>query len=388
MSEWRVLIAKTADGTIQADVEPSAYPGFSRVLNDVGSFSIATRVDAPENASIDFHSYVSAQYSWVVAYNGYIVQAGPVWSYAFDDATRTLTVNGAGIGSVFTRRITRNPSGVSLTGTNAIVDPSQNSTYTNLSLRAIISNLVNDNMAQQFGALPITVSNLTESGTNTVTYNGYDLKNVTDNMTALSNQTNGPEWDFAPQFVTSNQAQIQWVLNVGNPTLGNQVSSGVWDYGGSLTTIDLDVNASASPVSRVWTKGSGSGISMLSGYAQNLTQASNGYPLLDYVDSNHSSSTVQSDLNGWASADLSAYAAPFETWTCAVRIDGALTDFFGNGAKVAPGLGDFALGDAPTFFVDGHPWIKTGAYRRRIMGFSSNDPWTVALQLYQTLSFN
>lgn len=381
--EWRVMICKTLDGTIVSDLAISAPPGYTRKLNDMGSFSVSCRVDAPENASVDLHSYVSPMYSWVVCYQNYIVQSGPVWSYSFDDNSRVLTVSGSGIGGIFSRRVTRNAA-----GTTAIVDPSQDLGYTNLSLRAIMGGLIRDNMAQTYAGLPIVLGNLAETGTNSRTYYGYDLKNVADNLQDLANVDQGPEFDFAPQFVNSNQQAIQWVLNCGNPTLGDQASNGAWDYGGSLMTIDVDVNASVSPVSRVWVKGTGSERSLLTGFYQDLTQAAAGYPLLDYMDASHTSATVQSTLDGWAKSDQTAYSAPFEQWTASIRVDGGLSNSYGNRPQVAPGLGDFALGDAPLFFVDGHPWIKSGQYRRRIQGFSSNGPWQVNLDLFQTLSFS
>lgn len=381
--EWRCMIANTSDGTIVSDVALSSYPGFTRKLNDMGSFNVSCRVDAPENASVDFHTYASPKYCWIVAYDSYIAQAGPVWSYHFDDHTRVLSVQGSGIGGMFSRRVTRNSA-----GTTAIVDASQDLSYSNLSLRAIMGKLVSDNMAQTYGALPITTSNLTETGTNTRTYYGYDLKSLADNMRDLANVDQGPEFEFSPAF-TSAQNAVTWSLNVGSPTLGDQASNGVWDYGGSLSTIDVDVNASVSPVSRVWVKGTGSERALLTGYYQDTTQAASGYPLLDYVDGSHTNASVQTTLDGWAKADQVAYSAPFETWKCGVRVDGLLSnDLSGAGVKVSPGLGDFQVGDAPLFYVDGHPWIPTGQYRRRIMGFSSNGPWMINLDLFQTLSFN
>jgi hypothetical protein len=373
---WRALIAETVTGTVVSDVVMSAQPQFSRALCDKGSWSVDLHIDAKANRGVDFHSYTQpARYSWVIAYNDSPVQAGPVWTYAFKETTRTLTVAGSGMGGLFGRRVLRNPGGAPV----SIADPSNDLTYTNLSLRGILRQLISDNLTQTGYAVPIDLP-ATETGTNTRTYNGYDLAKLWDRLTELAQVINGPEFDFVP-VLTNNGGNLRTQLVVGSPTLGDAASYAVWDYGAALSTIDIDVNGSTAPVTRVWTKGAGQNNATVIGYTENTSLINVGYPGLDYVDSTHTSDTNINDLNAYAAAAAHDFATATETWTCTVRIDGLSS----QGVPVSPGLDSWGLGDAPQFGISQHPWIADGLYRRRILGFSqSSDPYTLALKIGST----
>ncbi len=155
----------------------------------------------------------------------------------------------------------------------------------------------------------------------------------------------------------------------------------MWDYGAALTQIDLDVNGSAAPTTRAFVKGSGTERELLVGYATDTTPIGLGFPAVDHVNSDHTSATVAATLNGYARADLKAFAAPTETWKCSVQIDGLSS----RGVTVSPGLGTWALGDAPVFGISGHPWIPDGQYRRRILGYDNDKETSVSLQLQSTM---
>lgn len=382
-SEWRVFIANTLDGQIVADVEPIELPSFERKINDKGSLSVPVYVDNEAHA-VDLRTYTQpGKYTWVLAYGTYIAQAGPVWSYTFSHSDRKLTVACGGLFSIFARRVLRNPNGSANDPVKAIVNESEDLVYNNLSLRGIMRQIVADTLAQNYSGLPLVLPEA-EPGTATRTYYGYELAMVDARMTELSEVQDGPEFDFAPEF-TETGDHIQWRLNIGGPTLGDQGSDAVWDLGGAMETIDIDSNGSASPCTRVWVKGAGSDRALLTGFAEDLTLVQQGYPSVDYVDTSHSSATEQDTLEAWADADLAQFANPVETWTSSIRIDGssrwATTGSNGSPVEIAPTLGSWALGDAPTIFVDNHPWLPNGGYRRRILGFSNDTESTVKLEL-------
>lgn len=373
MADWRVFIAETLTGQIMADVTPSAEPTFTRKINDKGALGVRVYVGTDPNARVDFHTYTRpGKYSWALAYGSYIVQAGPVWTYKYTEQSRELEVTCGGLYSLFSRRVTRNP-----TGHTAIVDPSEDLTYNNLSLRGIMRQLVADNLAQVYYGIPSLILPATETGTATRTYYGYELKSIADNMNDLSGVINGPEFDFAPQF-SADGSKIEWRLDIGDPLLGDQESAAVWDYGteqAPVDTIDVDVDGSAAPCSRVWVKGTGNERALLTGFAEDLTWQQEGYPATDYVDGDHTSASVQQTLEDYADADLAEFSTPTEKWSCTVRITG------GAAVEYAPALGNWSLGDAPTFFVANHPWLPGGPYRRRVLGFSNAGPATVDLEL-------
>jgi hypothetical protein len=360
MGQWRVLVAETITGTIVADIGPRDLPSFSRHLTDKGSWTVNVLPEDKANASLDLHAYTaSGRYCWVVAYDEFIVQAGPVRTFQWDDSTRNLSVAGCGIQGLFDVRIVRNPTGTIA----AMADASNDLVITGVSLRGVARRIVGANIEQPGYYLPLDLP-ASESGTNTRTYQGYDLATAWTRLDELSKVENGPELDFRPYFAGANR--IRWEMLIGNPLLGDQNSNAVWDYGGALGQINVDVNGSVAPTTRAFAKGSGSERDSLIGYAENAAPIALGFPPTDFVNNDHSAVTVLDTLTGYAKADLTAFAGPTETWTCAVRIDGTTT----TGAAVSPALGFWALGDQPVFAMSGHPWITDGSYRRRILGYT------------------
>jgi hypothetical protein len=373
MGQWRVAIAETLTGNVVADVTPRDMPSFSRKVTDKGTWTVNVMPEDRNNQFVDLHTLTldMPKYCWVIAHDELIVQAGPVVTPSYDENTRTLSVTGGGIQSLFDRRVLRNAAGT----VSTIASADNTLTLNNLSLRGVAASIVNANMAQAGYSLPIDVP-FPESGGNTRTYQGWDLAMVWDRLDELSKVENGPELDFRPYFV-SGANQVRWEMVIGSPLLGDQNSNAVWDYGGALTQIDLDVNGSAGPVTRAFVKGSGSESATLVGYAESADMLSAGYPGLDYVDSDHFSVTEKDTLVGYANADIQAFAGPTQTWKCTVYIDGTNA----RGIPVAPALGTWDIGDRPMFGVYGHPFLADGMYRHRIMGYSDATESTVALTL-------
>lgn len=376
MGEWRVMVAETVTGKLLADVTPRDLPSFSRAVTDKGTWTINVLPEERNNTHLDLHSFTDAgRFSWIITYDDYVVQAGPVWTYTYDENTRNLSISGSGLQGIFDRRVLRNPN-----GHTAIVHESEDLVLTNLSLRGIAQAIVQANLAQPGYGLPIDLPATPEAGTNTRTYEGYDLAQVWQRLKELSEVINGPEIDFAP-YIVEGANLIRWSMAAGSPTLGDQTTAAVWDYGGALSQIDVDVNGSASPCTRVWVKGSGTERALLTGYAEDRSLIELGYPPTDYVDTEHSSVTVQQTLEDYADAALKEFSAPMEKWSCSVRVDGITA----RDKAVSPALGTWSLGDAPTFGISGHPWIADGQYRRRILGFNGRDESTVDLVLAETL---
>lgn len=366
MSDWRVFVAETLTGQIMADVVPTEPPAFERALNGAGSWSVNVLIGDRANSSVDFHTYTRfGRYSWVIAHDTHIVQAGPITTYSFADESGVLSASGANLLALFDRRVLRNPNGHSY-----IAHPSEDVHYTGLSLRGIAAAMLRDNMTQPGYALPLDVPDL-EAGQAERRYYGYELATVGERLKQISEVRGGPEYDCEPHFV-SDANRVAWRLQLGRPRLGDADTVATWDYGSALGRVDVDVDGSQSPTARVWSKGDGSERELRTGFASDdRDHATQGYPPLDYVDSEHASVTDQATLEDYADKYLTQFAYASETWSCSVRIDGA--------AGRAPQLGMWSLGDAPTFFVDGHPWLPDGGYRRRITGYSDDGPNHVAL---------
>lgn len=348
-------------------------PAFERKLNSKGSLTVPVFVDSQHNKVVDLREFTqSAKYSWALAYGTNIAQAGPVWSHTFDDASRKLTVTCGGIFSLFSRRVVRTPDHTvpDWPPTTAANDVS----YEDFTFKQIMMWLVFNNTFGRLGvsgnvqgsSVPIDFPGLSSAkgGGSYRTYYAYDLATVEQRVLELSQLLTGPEFDFRPFFAQS-ENQVRWAFDVGNPRLGLTYGTTVWDYGSMMETIDVDSNGATAPISRVWVKGAGQERDLRTGYHFDLSPTNSGFPLLDYVDTQHTSAEVESTLHSWAWSTLQSFQKPLETWSCSVRID--RDDELGFAPLLAS-----PLGNEVTISVDAHPWVPNGMYQRRIIGFSND----------------
>ncbi|MFI0465332.1 hypothetical protein ACH347_14745 [Saccharopolyspora sp. 5N102] len=361
LTAWRVLVAETVTGHVVADVRASAAPRFERRLNEQGTWSVDVYFGYGGSSAEDLHEWVeTGRYSWAVVCGDQVMQAGPVRTWQVSDEQRQLTVSGAGIAAEFDRRIVRNPR-----GHTAITDPSEDLVLRDLSVRGLMSELVRANLAQRGYALPIVLPGA-EPGPESITHYGYDLAFTWDRLHDLTQRDGGPEFEFRPRLVDGGR-RLEWSMEIGRPRLGDQAAAVTWDYGTAIGPLDLDVDGSRSPVSRVWVKGAGGGRELLTGVA---TAERPGTPPVDAVDTSHVAERRQDLLESYARAVLAGGQSPATRWETTLRL-----------GQPGTGLGEWSLGDAPLIAVPGHPWLGDGLYRRRITGISDADETAIALDL-------
>lgn len=376
---WRVLIAETLTGRVRAEVASKDLPAFTRQLDDKGSWTVNVLPDDPGNAGLDLHTYSEpGRYSWVIFYGVTPLQGGPVWTYSYDESTRTLAVSGTGMEGILDRRVLRNPA-----GNPAVITGADNDlTFTNRSLHDIAALIMYQIYTPESYPVTVTVNTgAVTTGTASRTYFGYDLSTAWQRLTELSNVDGGPEFTIHIQPGTF---PLRWVADIGNPYLFSNTPTWdptqlVWDYGAAIGYIHVDVNGSSADCSRVWVKGSGSERTLLTGYADDATVRSNGMPLIEYIDNNFTSSTDLTALGAWATADLKRLKVPTETWQCAADIDGRDP----TGRQLSPSVASIVsyVGYPVTVGVQSHPWIPDGQYTRRLLGYSNNNDHTVNLVL-------
>ena len=147
-----------------------------------------------------------------------IVQAGPVWTRRFNDATRSLQIGAASLASYFDHRkvipvlpVTANPSEASVT-------------YTGAELGLIAKRLVELAQSHTGGTLPIVLPPDADLGgpgdAHTRTYPGYELGWVGDRLQQLSEVDGGPEIQFEPRRRPDDPRFIEWVMRVGRDVDG------------------------------------------------------------------------------------------------------------------------------------------------------------------------
>jgi hypothetical protein len=137
----------------------------------------------------------------------------------------------------------------------------------------------------------------------------------------------------------------------------------------SRLSTDVDGHKLASGV---FVRGDGLDRALKYSYATDNTLLKAGWPLLEDVNSDHTSTSVQSTLDSYAAAAVALQSRPIETWSATV-----LTD-------AEPQLGTYSPGDDALFAVRNHRWIPDGDYRQRILGMSHSGLSKVQLLLQAT----
>ncbi len=380
---WRCLIAEATTGLVVDDLRPLGEPGWDTEINNKGSWSVDLVLGEAPNFTSSVLSYVtSGRYVWVIVHDNTPLQGGLPTGAQFEQATRTFSVSGSGIGSVFENRVVRTPNATPAT----IVNSANNYTLTGITQRRVIRELFSRSVADTAsgGGLPFDLTDAAaETGSVTRTYSGWELTSVWGRAQDESDMDDGPEFIIRPYFFySSNQLYVGWKLAIGTPLLGDQNLNAVWELGSAFGQIDVDYNMAIPIPHRAWAKGSGDSASAIVGHAENTAALQAAHiPYADYVDTSHSDVGVKATLDIYAAAELARNSVALESWTASVRVDGKNT----AGVQISPALGSWVEGDAPLLRVTGHPVIPDNSYRRRITGMSNGrEPGTVNLKIKPT----
>src|SRR5215217_4454042 len=262
---FRVRIAETVTGIIQQEVSLASNPTFNVELCQKGSWGVDLVLDEVINKKSDLASYATSdKYSWIIQWDDYVIQAGPPTSCSFDSSTRKLSVQGTGIGGLLDQRVLRASGGTASDLSNS----NNNLSYTAQTMRAIAASMLVNATTGSGYTLNVTYPTTPEAGTHTRNYYGYSSTSVWQRLTELSQVDQGLEFVFTPFLDGSSPRKLYWNLVTGNPKItGN--SNNMWDFGGALGDISIDINSSIGPVHRAYTRGSGVDSATLYGYAEN-----------------------------------------------------------------------------------------------------------------------
>jgi hypothetical protein len=198
-------------------------------------------------------------------------------------------------------------------------------------------------------------------GADVRSYFGYDLVSTGQRLQELTQDENGPDIFFQP-YQTSGQGSriIRHSMLIGQPEITQTGAPLLFDYNSNLVRLSIigDVKNLATTA---WVKGSGSQDGQLYGYATATPLIISGYPAVDLVDSNHTSSSSQAALNSWATASINLYGnAQVEQWKATVKTD------------MDPLWGEYVPGQYANYEVQDHPWVPNGRFLFRLIGVSSS----------------
>lgn len=364
-------VFSTVTGHVQAELPLHDDPTWLQQINQFGQWQAVTPIVNKEIAGglkvVDLKQICDeGRFSVAICYgygspNDPIVQAGPMWSYATNEGgtddtgttedVPTVTLGGSGLGGILKARL-QVPG--TWTPSLGFGDTQSIATYTG-SYHDIAAQMVTDAVTR--GPLPIDIPGLT-GGTESETYNGYDMYSVAQDLTDLTQLQGGPDVVFQPYFSAPDTVRTSALI--GNPNLTQPGTPIVFDYGSSLQSVTEASDGSALCTTQ-YEKGNGIDSAIMWAFAQDATllAANPPWPLLESIDTAQSNVNDQDTLNSWAASNLALYGRSVRTWTAIAR------------TNVNPVLGSYLPGYSLIYNMIGHSWIPDGRYAQRLIGLQN-----------------
>ena len=354
----RYLIGNLRTGRRLVDLNVVRGP-WNTDLNSAGRVSATVTLNDPDMAGLLLRNAATVGQAFLaVVENDTVMEAGPIWTHEYDRDAGTLEISAAGIWSYFDHRV--------LVPVLA-ADQSPLGADTNLSgldLGTIAKRLVQQARSHTGGNVPIVFEG-DRGGGNERNYLGADLKLVGDALSDLTAVDGGPDIMFAPRF-TADRLGIEWVLRTGTadrPRLAAVSAPHAWDLSvPEPAARKLRVNVTADRlVGRAWATGGRSADVALYSRFENQLLVDRGYPLLEAVDSTHSTVIRQGTLDGYTREAARTGSRPVEFWSFEVD------------AQTSPQVGEYQVGDYCTLQIGKDPYLPKGKHRRRIVALSGDE---------------
>lgn len=303
--------------------------------------------------------------------------AGPIWRKTWLDDEGTLSLRAAGMWSWADHRSILPATALTAeTSSFLVADPADaTKTMPNPALRTALSNLSYGSIVKRWlaqamswpgGAVPLVLP-ADEPGTRRrEAIEGTDFKNLGDAISDITEVENGPDVLFQPRW-TEDRLGIEWVLQTGTETQPQIRSASLhrWDLGLAESSMSgLTVIEDASNVASVaWVTGGRTADTALVQRAVSPRLTDAGYPLLERVDSSHTSVSEPPTLAMYAAEIVRVNDRPGEQWSFKVK------------KGMAPRIGEYNIGDRVQLHVRNNLYIPDsppGGYVREISGLSGN----------------
>lgn len=374
----QVRVFETRTGRVVALVPYISAPRWSCGLLAAGEWSVTVKLGADGMDKALLEGLTDPwRFSVAVSQGSRIWQAGPLVSEDYGDGDDHTTLGGGGLLKLLTdKRVLVNPARASLAGvTSADADVAFGPGATNdigstippanqnLSLHTIFKRILQIITAAPGGDLPLALP-ADIAGSAERTYPGYDLASVGQRLMELAQVTDGPEFEFAPEFVdpTTKQA-VRWRVRIGNPRLGNLGFPYAWDQEKALIGTGFSKDGGWR-LTRDFERGNGMNRDLVLGFADTTLTANPSDLLLENVGSGHTSTSDPGVLNSWATAAVATGQADLPIMTHRVRVPG--DDGLGRKTR-SPNLTEVQVGDNGLFLIDRHPRLPDGQYACRII---------------------
>lgn len=312
---------------------PALAGTWADVLNDSGTLSCTVSLRDPDVERLGLKESAKPGKAFLAAVDGDLVlQAGPVWLHSYDADSGQLTITASGMWSYFdARRVLPVLAGRPPT------DPTTNTRFTAVSsdpddpwptdtrksFQGMARALVAQAQSWTGGNVPVVLP-AEIAGDRERTWRGADLSVVGDALRDLTQLDGGPDIRFQPRL-TSDRLGIEWVMLVGTPSqplLFSQLEP-VFTVGAAKSSVsDLKTTVSGRGVaSQVYATGGRAAEQALVSIGSNAALISQGYPVLEAVDSSRSTVTEQATMDAFAAELVLRSGSPTETWSFSHKTD-------------------------------------------------------------------
>jgi hypothetical protein len=349
------------------DTLAATSASWSIQLNDAGTVDQVTVPAAEVRAKQLRYGAAAGRTFLAVDVDGQIMEAGPIWSRAWDAKSQTLTLGAAGLWSYYDHRkiLPYIPAGTAVQDVTTLL--------TGADLRSIACGLLTQSKTLVASGLPVIIPDAT-AGTLTEEFPGWSLPTLGDVLREFTQRdTAAPDIRFRPRY-TSDRLGIEWVFEAGTadaPLLTQVGDDWVFDATTPRTPVlnigtDEDATGMAS---QAWMTGNGTEAGTLIAGSYSGTLIAAGWPLLE-VEEAQSSVEDQAVLQALARNLRDRSSRPIEVWNLEVQRAATVDVLPGHYAQVVPALDD--------------PWLPQGPTRMRVKGKSGDLSDTVTLDMYST----
>lgn len=361
---YTALAYETVTGRVLYELNLAGEPEWSARINDVGGWKIQLPLEGGTKTARVREWCVPWKYSVAIVrgrgdVDDPVCQAGPIIPYAPDAEQPQHTVSGKGFWQLLYRRVLHkwswNPAVDPITSANA--DPAWQDSLANIALY-----LVQECTGYAFrpgSNLPLDLPAAGPVGTNIRGYHGYEMATAGQRLQELTQDDGGPDVLFQPYLtVVGGQKYVRHRMLIGNPYLVQPGVPLLFDYRSSLDRLTIAGDGSDQACT-AFVKGTGNEAGQLYGYATTTALTDVGFPMLDMVDTGHTSTSEQATLDGYARADVALYSSQPEQWQATVLAD------------KEPRFGTYLPGYFAGYAVKNHHWLRDGIYTYRIVGMSN-----------------
>lgn len=346
---------------------------WSETLNRADSLSCTVTLKDPVIRRLGLAESATPGKAFLAAVDGStVLAAGPIWAHEYDDNSQRLTLTAAGMWSYFDHRVLlpvlegRLPSDETTDTRFMPADPGGDYPWpsdTRKSLQGIARALVEQAQSWTGGHVPVVLPDEVAGG-NERAYKGSDLASVGEELRRLTQVVGGPDVKFVPRF-KADMSGVEWVLQIGTPT--EPLLFGAIDpvFNASVaksTVSNLKVGVDGTGLaSQAFAAGGRTDDVVLITQSNDVSLPDAEFPLLEVVDSSHSSVSVESTLQGYSDEAVVRGRRPVQSWS------------FDHDTSKTPFLSGFASGDFARVNVRGNAYLPDGSYRLRILSRSGDE---------------